>query len=243
MSEMSPQLHDVVWTTSKIARFWNQYAELAEQKYSYFSKTIGPSLLRLVRRQGVSLNGRVLDFGCGPGFLLEFLSKHSHFYRGVDFSAVSVEAALHRLYGRRGFAGVSLVETLPTELEAEQFDLVFLVETLEHLLPEQRDATLREIRRLLRPGGTLVVTVPNEENLAQSKIACPDCGCVFHRMQHISTWSAKSISAELSGHGFQARMCRGKRLAASGFVGAGVNLAHLLVGGAPPNLVYIGHKK
>jgi SAM-dependent methyltransferase len=161
----------------------------------------------------------------------------------VDFSAVSVEAARRRLQGRTAVAGIDRIESLPTPFEAAGFDLIFLIETVEHLLPEQRAETLREVSRLLRRGGTLVVTVPNEENLAASSVACPDCGCVFHRMQHVSTWSAAALSAELSQHGFQTQLCRGTRLANRGWIGAGVNLAQLLVRRKRPNLVYIGQKQ
>lgn len=242
MGETGLGLHDVEWTGSKIARFWNQYSGLAEREDAYFSKQVGGALLRMVRRYGVSLSGNLLDFGCGPGHLLDQLSKHGGSYQGVDFSSVSVDAARRRLSGRRGFGGVARVEGLPTPLAAAQFDVVFLIETVEHLLPEQRETTLREVHRLLRTGGKLVVTVPNEENLAMSSLACPDCGCVFPRMQHVSTWSKASLSALLSEYGFQTLLCQGTRLASGGLVGAGVNLARLLLRRARPNLVCIARK-
>jgi SAM-dependent methyltransferase len=243
MSDPLPALHDVEWTGGKIARFWNQYAALADHDETYFSKLVGAALLRMVSRHNVSLTGRILDFGCGPGHLLDLLSNYGGSYQGVDYSAVSVEAARKRLAGRRGFAGVQQVEALPTPLPSGQFDVAFLIETVEHLLPEQRAATLREVARLLVPGGTLVVTVPNEENLDLLKVACPDCGCVFHRVQHVSTWSGATLSALLAEHGFQTRLCKGTRLASRGLLGAGMNLARLLVGKGRPHLVCIAQKR
>lgn len=242
MGDSSLDVHDVVWTRGKIARFWNQYAAVAVRDQLYFSRTIGPSLLRTVRRHGVSLAGNILDFGCGPGHLLELLAKYGGSYQGVDFSKVSVDAAHRRLRGRRGFAAVAAVDALPTHLAEAQFDVVFLVETIEHLLPDQRVATLREVCRLLRTGGKLIVTVPNEEDLAASSIACPDCGCVFHRMQHVSSWSTASLSSLLTSHGLEIGFCEATRLASGGLIGAGVNLARLLVRGGRPNLVCIARK-
>ena len=238
-----PELHDVEWTGGKIARFWNQYAALADRDETYFSKLVGSSLLRVLRRNGVSLTGRVLDFGCGRGDLLALIANYGGRYQGVDYSAVSVDAARSRLAGRAGFAGVQQIEAMPISLPGAHFDVILLIETIEHLLPDQRQETLREIARLLAPNGTLVVTVPNEENLALSKVACPDCGCVFHRMQHVSTWSAETLAALLAEHGFQARVCKGTRLAAGGLLGAGVNLARLIAGKARPNLVCIAQKR
>jgi len=74
---------------------------------------------------------------------------------------------------------------------------VFLIEVLEHLPPEVAAKALAECRRVLQPGGHLIVTVPNEENLAANAVACPDCGCVFHRMQHVRRFSQRSLAEEM----------------------------------------------
>jgi 2-polyprenyl-6-hydroxyphenyl methylase / 3-demethylubiquinone-9 3-methyltransferase len=102
---------------------------------------------------------RVLDVPCGQGFYL-------HRYHAVEplCPVIGVEldaATLER--GRQAIAhlGVPLtrasIYSLPFEHEA--FDAVICSEVLEHLADDV--AGLREVRRVLRPGGIVAITVPN----------------------------------------------------------------------------------
>ena len=67
-SRFSP--HKIEWTPEKIERFWDACASGADERY--FSSKYGDSLIRTAKHY-VKLDGRILDFGCGPGFLLEKL--------------------------------------------------------------------------------------------------------------------------------------------------------------------------
>lgn len=65
--------HPIDWTPVKVGRLWDYYASNPAYDDHYFSKHSGGSILDFVRRH-VPLSGRhVLDFGCGPGFMLERL--------------------------------------------------------------------------------------------------------------------------------------------------------------------------
>jgi len=64
---------------------------------------------------------------------------------------------------------------------------------IEHLLPDQIDATLADIARILRPGGRLVLTTPHNEQVEHAKTICPDCGCVFHPWQHMGSFTTASV--------------------------------------------------
>jgi 2-polyprenyl-3-methyl-5-hydroxy-6-metoxy-1,4-benzoquinol methylase len=77
------------------------------------------------------------------------------------------------------------------------------VEVIEHLSDEQLEGTLDIIKRLLAPGGVIVFTTPNDEDLGASRLYCPECDHVFHRWQHIRSWSAESITAFLTAQGFR----------------------------------------
>ena len=83
-----------------------------------------------------------------------------------------------------------------------------MVETLEHLLPEWKKNTLREVGRVLRPGGHVIVTVPHAEPLDLAKVMCADCGAVFHRVQHVAAFDATSLAATLADHGFSTVLCQ-----------------------------------
>ena len=73
------------------------------------------------------------------------------------------------------------------------------LEVVEHLTDDRLHETIRETRRLLKPGGRLIVTTPHAEDLQQEMQFCPECGAVFHKWQHVRSWSAdglRSVMAE-----------------------------------------------
>jgi SAM-dependent methyltransferase len=98
--------------------------------------------------------GRVLDVGCGRGFLLDAFRRRGWSVEGTEMSAASSAHAREAL-GIRVHLGP--LETLA--LPAESFDAVTLWHVLEHVTTPVE--LLAEIRRLLRPGGVLLVSVPN----------------------------------------------------------------------------------
>jgi len=88
--------------------------------------------------------GRVLEVGCGEGFLLEALTAADK--NAVDLSVTALRKARGRAEGTYALA---LAERLP--FPAGSFDLVISVGVMEHFLDE--DAATNEIRRVLKPGG------------------------------------------------------------------------------------------
>ena len=101
--------------------------------------------------------GRLLDVGCGPGFLLRAGAARGWTPTGIDPSPFSVERA--RAAGFEAHQG--MVEDLG--LPAASYDAVALMQVIEHVTDPR--ALLAECRRLLRPGGALVVATPNPASL------------------------------------------------------------------------------
>jgi 2-polyprenyl-3-methyl-5-hydroxy-6-metoxy-1,4-benzoquinol methylase len=98
--------------------------------------------------------GYVLDVGCGRGFLLEAFRRRGWSVQGTELDARSAAHA-------REVLGLP-VETAPAESwpwPDGTFDAISLWHVLEHL--SDPAATLERVRRLLRPGGVLMVGVPN----------------------------------------------------------------------------------
>jgi SAM-dependent methyltransferase len=95
---------------------------------------------------------RVLDAGCGSGRNLEVLRDYGN-ASGVDASPDAVAVARSR-----GHQDVreAIVEELP--FSDAEFDLVTCLDVVEHTPDDRR--TLRELRRVTRPGGLALITVP-----------------------------------------------------------------------------------
>lgn len=95
---------------------------------------------------------RVLDAGCGSGRLLDELRDYGH-VTGLDLNPDSVEIARSR-----GHEDVvqGPVERLPWP--DETFDLVISLDMVEHTADDR--VTLRELRRVTKPGGKFLMTVP-----------------------------------------------------------------------------------
>ncbi len=108
----------------------------------------------------VSAGQRILDLGCGDGAFSELILEHAE----VTLTAADVaEAALARararprLAERAAFVRVPFDGELP--LPDNGFDLVWAGEVIEHVA--DTGAWLSEVRRVLAPGGELVLSTPN----------------------------------------------------------------------------------
>jgi 2-polyprenyl-3-methyl-5-hydroxy-6-metoxy-1,4-benzoquinol methylase len=231
--------HEVHWNRELSSRFWNF---LARSTTEYFSEQAGAGIVRVAVKAGVPMRGRILDFGCGPGHLLEVLVTQKIACEGADFSAESVRETNARLEGNSYFRGATQIREIPSHLPGSQFDVVFCIETIEHILSDELPSTFQELHRLLKPGGYLVVTTPNDEPLDQAKALCPECGAIFHRMQHVQTWNVQSITQFHRSLGFQTVKCLETYLDKSSLRSLAARTVKRLVGEKCPHLAYVGRR-
>lgn len=195
------------WTAADIAAFWDWQSKNAHLHQQYFTAVMAPSLVQFMKSKGL-LKGHVLDYGCGAGHLLEQLVKQpgAVFY-GLDFSAESLADAARRTAGSPVLKELVLADTLPTKFTGEQFDTIALIETIEHLQDEVLHQTMRELYRILKPGGKIFITTPFNEDLEQHLNFCPFCKSEFHQMQHMQSFNVKSLSSLAYLHGFKTEIC------------------------------------
>lgn len=201
--------HEIEWDDSKVSRLWDYYSRTPPYSEMYFAKSAGHHVLRA---SGLPLREslEVLDFGCGPGFIWEHLKKmgSNWKYTALDFSSNSIKTIIENASGHENFRGAIHVNSLPTNLPRDHFDVVLLFEVVEHLNDYYLDSTLIEIYQLLKKGGVAVVTTPNEENLSKLKMFCPECGAIFHKFQHVRSWSVSSLTDQIIRYGFRLQMAK-----------------------------------
>jgi 2-polyprenyl-3-methyl-5-hydroxy-6-metoxy-1,4-benzoquinol methylase len=103
--------------------------------------------------------GRLLDYGCGDGTFLALVHDLFPGAVGADIDAAQTADDARRLRGLPlSFVPVSALDAAHTAA----YDVVTCMEVLEHCLDDERRRGVAELRRLVRPGGVVVISVPIE---------------------------------------------------------------------------------
>lgn len=210
--------HPIDWDDAKISRLWNYYARTPPYCDLYFAKEFGEQILQRSRLP-LAAAIEVLDFGCGPGFVWDHLVRLGArwFYSGVDFSTESIDRLLRKAHGHAQFRGAKTLTRLPLDMPGNRFDAVLMIEVIEHLNRVHFRATLTEVARVLKRGGVIVITTPNEEDLSKSTKFCPECGAIYHEWQHVYSWNVRDLVEQLEQYGFVLRFARTLDFAARGW--------------------------
>lgn len=143
---------------------------------------------------------KILDAGCANGAILKPL-RDQHELHGVDISEVLVQQA-----AANGFtAKVHDLMSGPMPYLDETFDYVFSGETIEHQL--DTDWLLKELNRIIKPGGQLVLTFPNIRTpvgiAMMLFLDMPPMYAARYRAPHFRDFTLRSIKLALAKHGFR----------------------------------------
>lgn len=138
--------------------------------------------------------GTMLEVGCAAGFFLKIAAEDGWQVQGLEL----MEAAVG--YGRdRLGLDISSATLEDANLPSESFDTVVMIETVEHLLDPAQ--TLTEAHRLLRPGGAILVTVPNQNSLMRNLYGID--WSVLSPAEHLFYFTEETLGALLHKVGFQ----------------------------------------
>ena len=188
-------------TACELTRLYDQYSyrEHGLHAVSPFILARLRELLAPLLRPG---RNRLLDVGFGAGALLMAAAELGFEAQGIETSPLAVEQAR-----ARGFR-VEQADFLQMPWEADSFDVVCMVELLEHV-PDPI-AFLRKARRVLSPGGRLFLTTPNGAGLSARVLH--EQWSVVAPPEHLQLFSARSIGRALQAAGFERLRIRSEGL-------------------------------
>lgn len=144
--------------------FWENMKD-----HDYNAHSAAGATIRLARK---FIGANVLDAGAGDGTLGKEL-RHCHadsFYAAIDIAPAS--------------SSVIRGDIFNLKYRDSNFDTIFCLDVLEHLTVLQAAMAAKEMKRVLKKDGFLIVTCPYEENLASNILACPFCEAKFHKSGH-----------------------------------------------------------
>ncbi|MDP8909945.1 MAG: class I SAM-dependent methyltransferase, partial [Chloroflexota bacterium] len=111
-------------------------------------------------RSQLSSSDRALELGCGTGYMITLpLRTWGYDVVGIDLDETSIRYGRELL--RRNGLDPSALRVADLGQLDESFDVILASEILEHLCDDELEETLATVRARLRPGGRLLVTVPN----------------------------------------------------------------------------------
>ncbi len=142
---MEPGEYDLIAQVE--ARHW-WYRGMRYMAEGWLRRWVWPSI-----DQSYGRPARVLDAGCGTGGGLRWLAKHGQ-VTGVDFHPMAVR------YAARTGQAVTRGSVGALPYDSESFEVVTSFDVLYHAAVPDDAAAVRELARVLRPGGWLLVRVP-----------------------------------------------------------------------------------
>ncbi|MDH5307584.1 MAG: class I SAM-dependent methyltransferase [Myxococcales bacterium] len=142
----------------------------------------------LIRALETPPSAQVLDVGCGTGANLRLLAEIGfRDVMGMDCSQEAIEWC-----AQKGLPDVARGDLRDLPFPEAHFDLVLATDVLEHI--EEEATAISELHRVLRPGGTLLVTVPAFESL---------WGLQDEVSHHVRRYRRDEIVAKLRAGGFR----------------------------------------
>ena len=167
---------------SELSEYYqNKYYQEAkgsyELKYSdseleYFNAKLSRIHFLINQYQNPESEHSLLDIGCGEGFGLQYFATQGFSVTGLDFSNAGI--CMHNPDFEGHVEVGDLFDLISNKIDSSfKYDVVLLQNVLEHVLEPLQ--LLSIIKRLLKPHGLVVITVPNDFSITQHALLRNGC--------------------------------------------------------------------
>lgn len=157
--------------TENLKHYYNkEYYYTSCGNYDKFSDSKNQKFAWAYRRaldlaENIGENSKVLDISCGRGEVLHLCALKNALVYGIDYSPDAVEIAkdyIRKFPGEKEKVQIKVMNCTSLDFPDNFFSHVFMLDIVEHLEPKDLQKSLNEAKRVLKPGGKLIIhTNPN----------------------------------------------------------------------------------
>lgn len=139
------------------------------------------------------------------GYLDKHLLEQGYHVTAMDFTRASVIEVNKKFKNADNFRGCYYFPEFDEMCvkNRKKFDTVFIFEVIEHLSDYYLENLVNNLKKYCKRGGYVVITTPNEQDLMQDMVYCPFCDTEFNRIQHVKTWSRRTLKEFLGKNMFE----------------------------------------
>lgn len=188
------------WTHESVKDFWDGVSVQWPDEYA--GLFCGKHIVRFAQKH-IKLDGDILDFGCGRGYMFTYLKNPAAKLYIADQSPEEVKYAKELLSSQSNFVGGEVISPTFFEKFHNHFQVIFLSEVLEHVLPEDLPEFIKNIYGLMKDQGYLIIAVPNRPDSNRLDSLCPNCGAIYNMAQHHTAWTKEKLDTYLASVGLK----------------------------------------
>jgi ubiquinone/menaquinone biosynthesis C-methylase UbiE len=146
---------------SGLSSYWKDIYSRPVARWDFFhqvaAKRRKDAVVNFVKQLASDDSKKILDCGCGAGIIMEAILGLGHDVVGIDLSEEMLKVAREALHDYNPNLKVGSVESL--FFQDEIFDICLCIGVLQYL--EDDEPALRELARVLKPGGHAIISIPN----------------------------------------------------------------------------------
>ncbi len=136
-------------------------------------------------------NKKLLNIGAGNGYLESKILLQNNYIKlyGIDISKLTIKNINKKI---KGNFKVANIKNIP--FSNNLFDFVLVIDILEHLTYQELSISIREINRVIKDNGKLIISVPLNENLIDKKLNRHMMSFTLEKLSNLLTKNSFKIS-------------------------------------------------